>query len=173
MEGIWKDIDGYNRMYQISNIGRVKSLERRDSKGRFVKGRMLKLGKDSNGYPQAHLWKDGKQKCFLVHRLVAEAFIPNINGYAEINHVNEIKTDNNVANLEWCNKKYNNNYGTCIARSSEARSKPVLQYDKEGNFIKKYPSLRSVNKEGFHHSSVSLVCRGVNKQHNGYVWRYA
>lgn len=172
MEEIWKEIDGYNGMYKVSNIGRVKSVARKDSKGRFVKERILKLGRDSNGYLQAHLWKEGGQKCFLVHRLVAKAFIPNPNNLTDINHISEIKADNNINNLEWCDKKYNNNYGTCIERSRKARSKPVIQYDDQGNFIKKYSSVRSVNCDGFFHSSVLAVCKGMYKHHRGYIWKY-
>lgn len=101
----WRDIKGYEGLYQISNCGRVKSLK-------YCKEKILKSIKSSNGYLQVNLYKDGKRKYFLVHRLVATAFIYNIENYSQINHKDEIKSNNYVSNLEWCDYSYNNNYGT-------------------------------------------------------------
>lgn len=100
-----KDIKGFEGEYQISTTGDVYSLK-------FGKRRLMKLSKNTKGYLMVHLCKDGKQKTFLVHRLVAEAFLPNSENLPEINHKNEDKTDNRVSNLEFCDRKYNNNYGS-------------------------------------------------------------
>ena len=110
MEEIWKDIPEYEGLYQVSNLGNIKSLEK--SKGWCkIKEKTLKLRIDKDGYYRVILSKNSKPKMFLVHRLVAQAFIPNPNNLPEINHKNEIKTDNRVENLEWCTQLYNLHYG--------------------------------------------------------------
>lgn len=109
----WRDIEGYNGIYKISNLGRVKSLK-------HGKERILKPSSDGDGYLEVSLWKEGVRKIFKVHRLVSKAFIPNFNNNPEVNHKNEIKTDNRCDNLEWCTREYNLNYGTRNERSSEA-----------------------------------------------------
>lgn len=100
----WKDIDGYGGLYQVSDLGRVRSKHSGEWK-------MLKGGKHSNGYLTVGLCKDRKRKCVTVHRLVADAFISNDDETKnEINHINEVKTDNRASNLEWCDRSYNNAY---------------------------------------------------------------
>lgn len=104
---IWKDITGYEGLYQVSNLGRVKSTQ-------YFHGtneRILKPISTHNGYFRVHLRKDGKLKTFKIHRLVAEAFIPNPDNLPQINHKDEDKTNNRVDNLEWCSARYNCNYG--------------------------------------------------------------
>lgn len=97
----WKDIFGYDGMYQVSDLGRVRSRKRGEWK-------VMRTGKNHKGYLQLALCKDGKQKSFYVHRLVANAFIPNNDKTKnEINHINEIKTDNRASNIEWCDRSYN------------------------------------------------------------------
>lgn len=120
---IWKDIEGYEGLYQVSNLGRVRSLDRY-TKGKnnskiFKKGKLLKISQNQHGYNIVQLWN--KQKCFQtgVHRLVAQAFIPNPNNLPQVNHKDENKINNCVDNLEWCSAEYNTNYGTCIKRRSE------------------------------------------------------
>src|SRR4051812_7731007 len=102
----WKDIQGYEGCYQISDIGNVKSLSReRFGNGRqtgITKERILKFNKDTSGYNVVKLYKNGSKKCPKAHRLVAKAFIPNPNNKGEINHINGVKTDNRLTNLEWC-----------------------------------------------------------------------
>ena len=113
---IWKDIKGYEGFYQVSNYGRVKSLERLDSCGRKVHGRILKQGKDTQGYLVIGLCKEGARKSKRIHRLVAEMFIENPKEYLEVNHKDENKENNHIDNLEWCDREYNGNYGTIKER---------------------------------------------------------
>lgn len=112
IEEIWKDILGYEGFYQVSSFGRVRSLDRYDSRNYFRKGRILKLSADRKGYLRVGLHSNGKEKFYSVHRLVAEAFIHNPDNLPEVNHIDEDKTNNRVENLEFCDSKYNNNYGT-------------------------------------------------------------
>jgi len=139
MNEIWKDIEGYAGLYEVSNMGQVRSLW-------FGKTRILKPGKNTCGYLQVNLCKDGKQKMFLVHRLVANAFIPNPQGYPVINHRDENPLNNSVDNLEFCTRKYNVNFGTALKRRAAKRSKSVLQYDMEGHFVKQWPSTHEVER---------------------------
>lgn len=100
----WKAIEGYDGLYEVSSLGRVRSLK-------YGKVRVLRAYKDKDGYFKLNLYKDGKRKPFLVHRLVVQAFIPNdAESKNEVNHINEVKTDNRVSNLEWCDRQYNNTY---------------------------------------------------------------
>ena len=111
---IWKDIKGYEGLYQVSNKGHVKSLNyRRTGKEGILKGRL-----DKDGYLRVGLCKNKKQKPFYIHRLVAKAFLPNPNNLPEVNHIDENKENNHVENLEWCDRKYNNNYGSRNERAS-------------------------------------------------------
>ena len=106
---VWKDIPGYEGKYQVSNIGQVRSLNYRGNTG---KTKILKQDTGRDGYKRVVLCKDGKYKKYLVHRLVAMAFIPNPHNYPIINQKDENKTNNQYKNLEWCTIQYNNNYGT-------------------------------------------------------------
>lgn len=184
MEEIWKDIKGYEGLYQVSSQGRVRSMDRicKHFNGgpQLRKGRILKQHIDRRGYLRTTLSKDGKIKCCQVHRLVAEAFIPNPHNYPMVNHKSEVKTENSVENLEWCDAKYNVNYGTGIERNSNiqkngARSKPVLQFTKEGYFVKKWPSTKEIERVlGYDNSNISGCCRGKTHYNSayGYIWKY-
>lgn len=170
---IWKDIKGYENLYQISNLGNVKSLGNGGSNA--SKEKFLKLTKDTCGYLQVGLCKQGKRKMCRVHRLVAENFIDNPNNYPMINHKDENKTNNNVENLEFCDVAYNNNYGTRNIRAAEScrnhpnRSKQVLCVDT--SII--YPSVNEVQRElGFKSGNISSACNGKRKTCGGYTWRY-
>ena len=118
MKEEWRDIKGYEGLYQISNLGRVKSL--RNNHGQF-REKILKTCSNKLGYSYINLYKEGKNKKCLVHRLVALHFIPNPNNYKEINHKDENKQNNRVENLEWCTAEYNSNYGTRILRMIKAQ----------------------------------------------------
>lgn len=108
----WRTIVGYEGLYEVSSLGRVRSLDRYDSRNHFRRGRILKLSYDTVGYLIVGLHSNGKAKIYLVHRLVAQAFIPNPDNLPEVNHIDEDKTNNRVDNLEMCNREYNSNYGT-------------------------------------------------------------
>jgi hypothetical protein len=119
MEEIWKDIAGYEGRYQVSNHGRIKSLERRcraKSYTRRVPEKIYAQTVDTYGYPIVMLHLDGKRKTRTVHRLVAETFIPNPQNFKQVNHKDENKRNNHVDNLEWCDTQYNSAYGTRVDR---------------------------------------------------------
>lgn len=124
MEEQWKDIKGYEGLYEVSNLGNVRSLDRTVKRGQgytIKEGRVLTpFYEEKKGYYQVVLAKDGKAKTYRVHRLVAVAFLENPNNYTDVNHKDEVKTNNNVDNLEWCTRKYNNNYGTKPERTRKA-----------------------------------------------------
>ena len=168
----WKSITGYEGLYEVSDIGRVKSLW-------HGKEKILKPGKNNCGYLLVSLYKDGHVKKLTVHRLVAEAFIPNQNNLETINHKDEDKTNNTVSNLEWMSLKDNINYGTHNKRASETqindknKSKSVQMFDRQGNLLAAFPSTHEANrKTGIHHGSISKCCNGKLKSVGGYIWRY-
>ena len=119
----WRPIVGYEGQYEVSSYGRVRSLDRYDRMNRFWKGRILKSYTDTVGYLNVRLCSNGKLKHHLVHRLVAEAFIPNPDNLPQVNHRDEVKNNNSVENLEWCDGKYNVNYGTRKIRERNTKLK--------------------------------------------------
>lgn len=133
---MWKDIKDYEGRYQISSYGRLKSLARllKNRNGYYLtKEKIMLPMKSTNGYLVACLWENGKQKKRLIHKLVAEHFIPNPNNYTEINHIDEVKSNNKVENLEWCNHAYNMNYGNTRNKISESR-KGITPWNKGLSF---------------------------------------
>ena len=161
-EEVWRDIEGYEGLYQVSNLGRVKSLW-------YGKERILKLGRNIFGYLTVGLHKNEQQKTCKVHRLVAQAFIPNPNNLPDVNHCDEDKTNNSVQNLEFCDAKYNNNYGT----RTEKCSKPVQQFTKSGEFVKEWKSLHDIERNlGYSSSNISGSCRGARKSAYNFIWKY-
>lgn len=176
---IWKDIKGFEGVYQASNLGRVKSLERIDALGRKVEEKILKPGINQYGYYQVELYKNSIGKMYQVHRLVYEAFNGQIPEGLQVNHINEIKTDNRLENLNLMTPKENTNYGTGIERRSKKqingkKSKPVLQFTLDDIFVKEFPSAMQVEREtGFAFSNICACCRGKLKQAYGYIWKYA
>ena len=175
MEELWKDIPGYEGLYQVSNLGQVRSLNYAKKKGNI---KLLKSRK-SSGYIRVTLVKHGKHKCFFVHRLVALCFIENPLNYPIINHKDENKENNRVDNLEWCSFWYNTNYGSRNEKVAEKLRKheekwvAVNCYNLQGNFIKYYRSMLETKKDGFNPSGVSHCCRGIAKTHHGYRFEYA
>ena len=159
---IWKDIEGYEGLYQVSNKGRVKSLYKGSE-------RILKPHDNGRGYLRVHLTKENTSKNIRVHRLVALAFIPNPNNLPEINHRDENKKNNCVENLEWCDRGYNVNYGT----RNERVSRKILQYSKSEEFIREWQSAAEVKRVlGIDRAHISACCKGKLKSSGGFVWRY-
>lgn len=159
-----KDIINFEN-YQISDDGRVWSKKN---------NKWLKPI-DVNGYKKASLYKNGKEYQRLVHRLVAEAFIPNPNNYDEINHINENKSDNRVENLEWCTPSYNINYGTRIERQVNSISKKVFQYSIDNVLLNTYKSCTEAERENpsFNHRGISYACIGKLKTYKGFKWSHS
>lgn len=176
MRELWKDAvyDGVTyEGYQVSNLGRVKSLNYNHT----GKEKVMKLLKRVDGYLQIGLHKDEKYKMIKVHRLVASVFIENPNNLPDVNHKDENKTNNVVDNLEWCDRKYNNNYGNHNRKVGEALmngkcSKPVLQYTLNGDLIREWSSTHECGRNGFNQGNISACCNGERKTHKGYIWKY-
>ena len=168
---IWKDIVGYEGLYQVSSLGRVRSLDRTifTSNGpRNYKGKMLKPCIDSqNKYYYVYLC--GKH--FSIHRLVAEAFIPNPEGKETVNHINEKKDDNRVENLEWMTYKENLNYGERTIKASKSRGKPVVCIE---TGIVYFSGREAQRQTGIDQSTIGKVCRNTNKDltAGGYHWKF-
>lgn len=172
----WKDIAGYEGLYQVSNYGRIKRLERLVYYGNrspfLVKEKILELTNHKRGYKTIMLHKNKKSKLWLVHRLVALTFMPNPNNYPQVNHKDENKLNNKVENLEWCTNEYNSYYGTRIKRSAEHHPKrQISQYDINGNFIRTWDSIAEAKKT-LKIGNISAVCMGKYKQTKGYIFKY-
>lgn len=180
MEEEWRDIKGYEGLYQISSKGQVKSLAR-PCKGfgdYYAKERIKKISRDGVGYCRVALSKNGKKKHILVHRLVAKAFIPNPDNLPEVNHKDENKENNYVDNLEWCTPKYNSNYGNRNEKLREINRryfKAVYQIDKNtGEIIKLWECIREASRKlSIRDHLISRVCKGRNETAGGYKWMYA
>ena len=179
MGEIWKDIEGYENLYQVSNMGNVKSLDRIDSMGRHVKGGLMSLTPVKDGYLQASLSKDGDNKKYKVHRLVCKAFIPNPENKSEIDHINGDKTDNRVENLRWCTHKENMNNPLILdifkhrVGVKNGFSKSVIQFTKDNELIRKWDCIADIKRElGIEVSNISYCCSGKRKTAGGFRWKY-
>jgi hypothetical protein len=184
----WRDIEGYEGLYQVSNEGRVKSLDRvidaynynaNKNISYVKKGRILKQGLDKDGYSLVNLCRNSEDhKTCKVHRLVAKAFIPNPNNYLEINHKDECKTNNVVENLEWCDHSYNNTYldknvRGGLTRIKNGNTKKVYQLTLDGKLINVFKSSREAERiSDYNHSSICNCINGRTKTYKGYLWRY-
>lgn len=164
----WKQINGFTN-YAVSNLGNIKNTK---------KGKLLNPSIDNKGYLRVSLCENGVRSVKKVHRLVAEAFIPNPEKYDCVNHKDEKKTNNESTNLEWCTVAYNNSYGTNQQRTSlTLRNRPHLiigRFSLDNILEKTYNGLREVQEDGFNSGNVSACCRNV-KWHNtayGYIWKY-
>lgn len=188
MQEAWKDIDGYDSNYQVSNLGRIRSLiDNHQNKRLIPKIKKTRIG--NSGYLYVNLWKDGKPTSERVHRLVASCFCDKSPDAQCVNHINGIKTDNRAENLEWCTYSENTKdayrrglisatkgtsngmYG--VHGKEHPSSKPVLQYSLEGDFIAEYESgIEAGNILGVDGSSIQRCARGDRKTAFGYRWSY-
>lgn len=180
MDEIWKDIRGYEGLYQVSNLGRVKGLARVSLDKRYLPDRILEGSVYSTGYIVVKLRVNGFAKRFSIHRLVAEHFIPNHENLPVINHKDENKLNNRIDNLEWCTHKYNATYGSARERAMESfkknNSKVVYQFSLNGEFICEYDSVSSAaDSTNTRRSEVWVCCNMVENSisANGFMWRYA
>lgn len=185
MEEIWKDVAGYENIYQISNFGRVKSIDRLANHVngmRFVSGRILKPN-TCQSYLNVSLSKNGKMKRFTIHRLVAVAFISNPNNLPQINHIDGDKLNNNFANLEWCSASDNQKHAYKIKLKKSANlgkfgkehhlSRAISQYDIYGNLVNKFFSTREANRETLiNQGSIAACARGERRTAGGFIWQY-
>lgn len=175
MKEEWRDIKGYEGKYQVSNLGRVKSLNYH----RADISRILAVRKDKGGYLYLNLYKNNKRKTYKVHRLVAEAFIDNPNNYPQVNHKDEIRSNNIASNLEWCDSKYNNNYGTRKdkikgSKNPAARKVQCITTGKKFNTVKEASKYYFVSRQ-----SISSCCSNNLKSAGKHpvtgeklIWKY-
>ena len=170
---VWRDISGYVGLYQVSNLGRVRSLDRIDTLGRHRKGKVLTAKSDKDGYHRVDLFQGGKGKACKVHRLVAQAFLEYPDNLPQINHKDEIKTNNALSNLEWCSSAYNCCYGTRNERSAKAQRKPIYVVTSSGHryyFDGVKKTARLLGLEEWH---MSNCLNGKEKTHRGFSYEWA
>lgn len=165
----WRPVRGYECLYDASNFGRVRSLDhwRDNGTGGYIqKGSILKPAKKENGYLKVGLYKDGKVKQYYLHRLVYEAFNGLIPDGIQVNHINEIKSDNSLWNLNLMTPKENLNYG----KRNEKYSDPVLQLTLDDILVKEWPSAAEAARNGYDRQNISACCLGKRKTHKGFKW---
>lgn len=178
---IWKDIVGWENYYEVSNKGRIRSKDRvnitKAGNESFYKGQIRTPVLDQKGYLRVTLKARSinRKETIKVHRAVAQAFIPNPENKSQVNHINEIKTDNSVENLEWVTNYENAIHGTRTQRATQSRKKPVLQFTRDNVFVAEYESPVDASRiTGISSSGISGVCRKEKnrKSAGGFVWYY-
>lgn len=174
----WRKIKGFEGLYEVSSEGRVRSLDRYvtgvDGVTRKHFGRVLRPG-FTHGYAFVHLndAERGRRRRCYVHRLVGETFIPNPQNLPQINHKDECRAHNNVKNLEWCNAKYNNNYGNHSHRLSKAQSIAIVTYNMYTGKTMRYPSAAAASRElSLDTGHIAKVLKGKSNSHKGYIFMY-
>lgn len=174
MKEIWKDIKNYENLYQVSNLGRVKSLKRyvnhSGNSKRIVNEKILKPVIDDTKYFVVSLWKNNNHTRPHIHRLVAETFIPNLENKPHINHIDGNKLNNSVNNLEWCTPKENIIHAYKIGLNKNNRI--INQYDLNGNFIKTWNNIKEA-QIFYKTTHIGECCRGTRNQTKNYIWEYA
>ena len=192
----WRPIPNYEGLYEVSNLGNVRSLDRvvKGRPGTYarIKGKTLSPIKNGGGYLRVNLCNKYGRKAVFVHRLVAKAFIENFDNLPEVNHKDENKENNSLENLEWCDAKYNSNYGTSKQRCAEhnrgkhkhytyesfrrmigPKEKPVVGINYETKHTVFFRSMASAKKAGFSPVGISHCITNRQKTHKGYIWRLA
>lgn len=187
MQEVWKDIIGYEGLYQVSNLGRVKSLQRvvKRTNGRPYTAKEKILGQFYSGrdkdYLKSYLSKNGKKKSYQIHRLVAIAFIPNVQNKPQVNHIDGNKSNNNILNLEWCTNSENQihayrmglNHVKSLKGYLNPCSKEVIKCDLDGNEIECFGSMKEAERmTGIHYTNISACCKGKTKTAGGFKWIY-
>lgn len=174
MEEEWRDVPGYEGFYQVSNLGRVKSMPNRSNH----KGSMILSLSVVNGYMHVGLSKNAEQKICKVHRLVAAAFISNPRNLPQVNHKNGNKSDNRVENLEWVTAKENTKHAhlTGLAHAQKgvenSRSLKIVQLSMDGEEIARYVGTREAErKTGAYHSNISRCLNGKARSAGGFKWK--
>lgn len=175
----WKDVTGYEGIYKVSNLGRVKRLKRRFDDGRksIMRERILLASKDKDGYFSVALSKNGKSTTMRLHRVVLSAFVPNVNNLPMVNHINEIRDDNRLENLEWCDAKYNNSYGKAIEKRKVAQQRyynksiKVHQYTLRGKYVKGFHSIVEASMEtGISKTDIQYALKGKMSRAGNFQW---
>lgn len=170
---VWKDINGYEGLYQISNFGRVKRLARevlyKDGRKYNYKEKIMNDFKTHKGYSIISFTINNNSKWYYIHRIVAEAFIPNLENKPQVNHKDGNKLNNNVENLEWCTNSENITHA--YKNNLMSNNKRVFQYDLNGNYIKEWNSIREAQME-LKLNHIYDVCSGKRKKCGNYIWKY-
>ena len=178
----WRPIAGYEGLYEVSNLGRVRSLDRIQSRSSWrqrefmqhYKGRILKPQRNNKGYYTVMLQVHKKYDMRLVSRLVAEAFIPNPNNLPVVNHKDQVPTNNVASNLEWCTTQYNVTYANAVEMRVAKVSRPIEQLTIDGKHVAFYKSAKEAQRiGGYDHTNIGRVIHGKQKQYLGFLWRYA
>lgn len=166
----WRDIKGFDGVYQVSNLGRVKRIA---PSRRYPSEHIMSPHDIGKGYLSVFLLYGNKKKVMKIHRAVAEAFIPNPNQYPEVNHKDENPSNNRVENLEWCTHEYNSRYGTRGERIGQAHAKAVVQCSLLGTFIRRWESISEITDTyGYDQSNLCKCLTGKYNNAYGYVWKY-
>lgn len=170
----WKSVVGYEDLYEVSDLGNVRSVPHKGKNNRIYGGNLRKQGTNIWGYKHVVLNKDNKEKTKTVHRMVAEAFIPNPDNLPCINHKDEDKTNNRLENLEWCSYQYNATFGTKLERQAIKKSMPVIGTDKDGNehwYASSYAATEALTGKR-QRSHITDCCNGKRRIAYGMTWRY-
>lgn len=172
MAEYWRDIEGFEGLYKVSTLGRVKSLK--DANDNY-REKIKKQVKDKDGYLRVSLYKNGKMKNCLVHRLVIENFMgkPLDNDYYSVNHIDENKTNNKLENLQYCTVRFNNTYGSRVEKASKSNSKPVIGINKINGYICEFNSITEAGRvTGINYKNISACCLGKQKFAGKYHWYF-
>lgn len=185
---IWKPVNGYEGIYEVSNKAEVRSIDRYvngvNGSMRFIKGKLIIPHINNNGYLLCDLYKENKRKNYLLHRIVAEAFIPNPQNYEVVNHKDNVRTNCLPSNLEWCNMSYNHKYSYDYNNRKEKMnwrkgkenklSKPIIMKDLNGKFIKRFDSISCADRyTGISNNRIVACLKGRTKTCGGFLWEYA